>query len=247
MTTWSRAGPTACAPRPAPLQLTLFRRGRVERARTAARQLSESAGDAHRQLLDLLDGRSRTVPPVSESKTTMLPRPPEGERVSERPQLVAIPGYADRQADVHFCGHCATAALVEVADPASRVCGRCGLGLLIGAQPELAPGAGDPFVLVDSTLSVCGVSAQAEQLLDVSETRAVNRHLTEFLVPADAEASGPGDLVNLVVRAARGVGEMHEVVLRPTAEFGIRHWARIGPCGPPRAALIVLGDGIARG
>jgi hypothetical protein len=166
--------------------------------------------------------------------------------VTERPQLVAIPGYADRQADVHFCGHCATAALVEVADPASRVCGRCGLGLLIGAQPALAPAAGDPFVLVDSALSVCGVSAKAEQLLDVSETRAVNRHLTEFLVPADAEASGPGDLVNLVIHAARGVGEMHEVVLRPTAEFGIRYWARIGPCGPPRAALIVLGDGTAR-
>jgi MerR family transcriptional regulator, light-induced transcriptional regulator len=56
------------------LQLTLFRRGRVDRARTAARQLSESAGDAHRQLLDLLDGSSRTVPPVSESKPAMVPR-----------------------------------------------------------------------------------------------------------------------------------------------------------------------------
>jgi hypothetical protein len=167
--------------------------------------------------------------------------------MSERPQLVAIPGYADRQSDVHFCGHCAQAAVVEVADPASRVCGRCGLGLLIGAQPELAPGADDPFVLVDSALSVCGVSAVAEQLLDVSETRAVNRHLTEFLVPADAESSGPGGLVNLVIHAARGVGEMHEVVVRPTAEFGIRYWARIGPCGPPRAALIVLGDGAGRG
>jgi hypothetical protein len=165
--------------------------------------------------------------------------------VTERPQLIAIPGYADRQADVHFCGHCAHAA-VAGADPVSRVCGRCGLGLLIGAPPQLAPGPENAFMLVDSALSVCGISAQAEELLGVCETAAVNHHITEFLVPADAEASGPGDLVNLVVHAARGAGEVHEVVLRPTAEFGIRWWARIGPCGPPRAALIVLDDGTSR-
>jgi hypothetical protein len=166
--------------------------------------------------------------------------------MNERPQLVAIPGYADRKEDVHFCGHCAHAAVVEISDPVSRVCGRCGLGLLIGAPPELAPHPEDPFLLVDSTLSVCGMSALAEELLGVSETAAVNHHITEFLVPADAEASGPGDLVNRVIHAARGAGEVHEVVLRPTAEFGIRYWGRIGPCGPPRAALIVLGDGNRR-
>ena len=90
------------------------------------------------------------------------------------------------------------------------------------------------------------MSALAESLLGVTETQAVNRHITEYLVPADAEASGPEDLVNLVIHAARGAGEVHEVVLRPTAEFGIRYWGRIGPCGPPRAALIVLGDGTSR-
>jgi hypothetical protein len=52
--------------------------------------------------------------------------------------------------------------------------------------------------------------------------------------------------VNLLIHAARGEGEVHEVVLRPSAEFGIRHWARIGPCGPPRGALLVLGDGSIR-
>jgi hypothetical protein len=87
------------------------------------------------------------------------------------------------------------------------------------------------------------MSALAEELLGVVETEAVNRHINELLVPADAEASGPGDLVNLLVHAARGDGEVHDVVLRPTDEYGIRYWARIGPCGPPRAALMVLGDG----
>ena len=160
-----------------------------------------------------------------------------------RPQLVALPGYAERAPDILFCGHCGRAAASDLAVPASRVCPRCELGLLIGAPPALAPTPGDSFLLVDSTLSVCGMSALAEELLQVSETDAVNRHVNELLVPADAEVSGPGDLVNLLIHAARGEGEMHEVVLRPTAEYGIRYWARIGPCGPPRAALMVLGYG----
>src|SRR5215213_2146607 len=84
--------------------------------------------------------------------------------MSPRPQLVALPGYADRQADVQFCGHCGRAAVIDIAQPASRVCGRCELGLLVGAPPELAPAPSDPFLLVDSTLSVCGVSALAEEL-----------------------------------------------------------------------------------
>jgi hypothetical protein len=166
--------------------------------------------------------------------------------MSTRPQLVALPGYADRQADVQFCGHCGRAAVIELAHPASRVCGQCELGLLIGAPPQLAPAPSDAFLLVDSTLSVCGISAVAEELLGVAETEAVNRHFNELLVPADAEVSGPGDLVNLLIHAARGDGEVHEVVVRPTSEYGIRHWARIGPCGPPRAALVVLGDGRIR-
>ena len=62
-------------------------------------------------------------------------------------------------------------------------------------------------------------------------------------MPADIEVAGPESLVNRVIHAARGEGEVHHVVLRPAREFGIRFWARIGPCGPPRAALIVLADG----
>src|SRR3954467_4457094 len=164
----------------------------------------------------------------------------------ERPQLVALPGYADRQPDVHFCGHCGRAAAIDIPAPPSGVCGGCALGLLIGAPPALAPAPSDPFLLVDSTLSVCGMSGLAEELLGGSETAAVNRHVNELLVPADAEVSGPGDLVNLLIHAARGDGEVHEVVLRPTDEYGIRFFARIGPCGPPRAALMVLGDGSLR-
>jgi hypothetical protein len=116
---------------------------------------------------------------------------------------------------------------------------------MVAAPPDAAPTPEDPFILVDGQLSICGVSRLAEELLLTSETEVVNAHIGDLLVPADIEIAGPESLVNLIVHAARGTGETHHVVLRPAKEFGIRFWARIAPCGPPKAALIVLADGRA--
>jgi hypothetical protein len=166
--------------------------------------------------------------------------------VIDRPRLVALPGHGDRsRPDVQFCGHCGRPPHATDIQPASRVCTRCGLGLLVSAPPEAAPTPEDPFILVDGQLSICGVSRLAEELLLTSETEVVNSHIGDLLVAADIEVSGPESLVNLIVHAARGTGETQHVVLRPAKEFGIRFWARIAPCGPPKAALIVLADGRA--
>jgi hypothetical protein len=166
--------------------------------------------------------------------------------VIDRPHLIALPGYADHsRRDIQFCGHCGRPPLEADIQPTSRVCTRCGLGLLVSAPPDGAPTPEDPFLLVDGQLSICGVSRLAEELLMTKETEVVNAHIGDLLVPADIEISGPDSLVNLIVHAARGTGETHHVVLRPAKEFGIRFWARIAPCGPPRAALVVLADGRA--
>ena len=112
---------------------------------------------------------------------------------SSRPMLRAIPGYAGREADVLFCGHCGRAAAADDGpDPGARVCTRCNLGLLIGAPPELAPSPVDPFLLVDSTLSVCGVSGMAEEVLQVSETGLLAFWISRPLVGIDNK---PGDFV----------------------------------------------------
>ena len=162
----------------------------------------------------------------------------------DRPRLVALPGYADRpRPDVHFCGHCGRSPLEADIQPASRVCTRCGLGLIVAAPPDGAPTSADPFLLVDGQLAVCGVSRLAEELLMTKETDVVNAHIGDLLVPADVEVAGSDALINQIIHAARGSGETHHVVLRPAREFGIRFWARISPCGPPKAALIVLADG----
>ena len=140
---------------------------------------------------------------------------------------------------VAFCGHCGLAPHPEVAQR-TRVCGHCGFGLVLRARSDVAPRTDEPFLVVDSTLSVCAVSAAAEGLLGVDETSAVNKHIVDFLVPADANASSADNLLVLLVAAASGPGAPRTAVVRPREEFGVRFRARIGACGPPHAALLVL-------
>jgi PAS domain-containing protein len=140
---------------------------------------------------------------------------------------------------VSFCGHCGVAPPPDV-HRQSRVCGRCGLGLVLRAPVDVAPRADEPFLVIDSTLSVCAVSEGAEELLGIDEQSALNKHVVDFLVPADANGPSADNLLVLLVEAASGSGAPRTAVVRPREEFGVRFRARIGPCGPPHAALLVL-------
>ena len=113
----------------------------------------------------------------------------------------------------------------------TRVCARVRPGLLLQAQSAAAPGPGDAFVVADDSLSVCAVSAAAEQLLATLETDAINQPITRLLVPADAEGNG-ANLATAITWAARGDGAVHRAVVRPANTFGIRITARIAACGP---------------
>jgi len=144
------------------------------------------------------------------------------------------------QALVSFCGHCGVRPQPVAAPPASRVCGRCGLGLVLQTGADLAPRPDDPFLVIDTSLSVCAMSAAAETLFAIDETDAVNKHVADFLVPADANAPSAENLLTLLVDVAAGSREACTTVVRPRQEYGVRFWARIGPCGSPRAALLVL-------
>jgi hypothetical protein len=114
------------------------------------------------------------------------------------------------------------------------------LGLLLEARADAAPRPQDPFLIVDGSLHVCALSAESEKLLAVAETDVVNRPVTELLTPADAEASGPETLASAIMWAARGEDEPTRVMVRPANVFGVRMPLRVGACGPPRAALLVL-------
>jgi PAS domain-containing protein len=156
------------------------------------------------------------------------------------PHLRLVPAVAEPQPQKTFCGHCGAEPETDIH---GRVCESCGLGVLLTANADAAPGPTDPFMVVDGSLCVCAVSRLAEELLGTDETEAVNRHLSEFLVPADAEAASAENLMDLVINAAGESAEARVAVVRPPDEFGIRFRVQVGACGPPRAALLVLSDG----
>jgi hypothetical protein len=173
----------------------------------------------------------------------------KGLKPQARPSLKLVHG-APQEAPVEwvwFCGHCASRT-AEGGPPApvARVCRSCGLGLMLEAPSELVPGDRDAFLVVDASLLIQGLSRRAEQLLAVDEEHAINRPVGELLVCADAESGGPGSLSGVIAEAVAGGEAIASKFVRPWNTFGVRMRARIGACGPPRAALIVLGSSPSR-
>jgi hypothetical protein len=159
---------------------------------------------------------------------------------NRRPALALVPPPAPEAPEVTFCGHCGIRPQSDEATSPTRVCASCGLGLLLRCGDDVAPAPGDPFLVLDHTLSVCAVSAAAEKLLATREIDVVNAHITRLLVPADAEGSDSAGLSAAITWAARGDTGVHRTVVRPANIFGVRLQARIAGCGPPRAALLVF-------
>jgi hypothetical protein len=156
--------------------------------------------------------------------------------------LALVPRVEDAPGPtIWFCGHCGTRP--QGTDPPAtnaRVCGSCGLGLLLESPAYAAPDAGGAFLVLDRSLSVCAVSRGAEKLLATSETDAVNRHVTELLVSADSESQSGSNLAAAVSAATRGANGHGSVFVRPANLFGVRMRAQIVPCGPPQAALLAF-------
>ena len=122
------------------------------------------------------------------------------------------------------------------------MCPSCGLGLLLEARADVVPTERDAFLVIDNALLVQAMSRRAQALLAVSEEEAVNRPISELLVSPDAETQG-NRLAVAITDAASGHGEAVSAFVRPWNTFGVRMRARIAPCGPPRAALVVLESG----
>jgi PAS domain-containing protein len=163
-----------------------------------------------------------------------------------RPALKLVQGANASPAEIEwwwFCGHCAAPAPGGGApSPAARVCASCGLGLLLETRKDAAPSPKDAFLVIDSSLQVQAMSRNAQRLLGMTEESAINRQVVELLVPADAEAGSATGFAAAVVDATAGGDVGASAVVRPWNTFGVRMRARIAPCGPPRAALVVLED-----
>lgn len=166
--------------------------------------------------------------------------------MTHRPALRLVEGGLARDVPwLWFCGHCAAPSADGSAPPPNgRVCGSCGLGLLLEAREDAVPTDRDPFLVVDSSLLVQAVSVEAEAFLGVAEEAAIDTPVAELLSPADAEAQGRTGFAAAIAQAADGEDpEPTRRFVRPWNTFGVRMRARIATCGPPRAALVVLENG----
>jgi hypothetical protein len=116
----------------------------------------------------------------------------------------------------------------------SRVCGHCGLGLVL--RTPVAVARDSPFVVVDRALGVSAVSRVAELRLGMSEQCAVGLPIGRLLAPAEK----PEEFTALLADAILGGGSAQAVRCWIGEDCGEPLLVRVGPCGPPPGALIVL-------
>lgn len=131
---------------------------------------------------------------------------------------------ASPQHTVHFCTHCG--ALSDESE--RRVCGRCGLGVVLSCAPGLLPKPGAAFLVVKADLRVSAASEAAERVLGASDL--VGQPLLDVL-------SGDPGLARWIVRASMGSSRVVSVALRRGTR---RLNGRVAACGQPPAALLVL-------
>lgn len=199
-------------------------------------------------LAELTRFGERDAPVAVSSQAGRSDAQERAEEGDPRPlRLVEAPdGSSPKQASAEaatrwFCGYCGAPPIgAAVPTPTARVCQRCGTGLLLEASEEVAPAGGEPFMVVDSQLTVQALSQHAERMLAVSEPQVTNRPVSELLVAADSEQENGESFAQLLGRAASSDEQIYGAFVRPRSTFGVRLRARIGYCGPPRAALLVL-------
>jgi PAS domain-containing protein len=122
-----------------------------------------------------------------------------------------------------------------------RVCTHCGLGLVLQAVAAIAPAPGASFLVIDRELRISALSQAAQELLAVSESAGAGRPLTQFITSAASEPYQRADFLASLRGAAEGIDALRRFSVRvlPTDDPPLT--AVVGACGPPPAALLVLG------
>jgi hypothetical protein len=150
-------------------------------------------------------------------------------------------GRADGEENTRFCTHCA--ALFEApadmtgAPTRGRVCGRCGLGVVLTCSSATLSAPGAAFLVVTADLRVSAASQQAEDLFAVPDG-TYGRPLMSLLT----SPAGVGEMARVVVRAANGAFRPTTMTVQAAAsKLRTRELeAHIGGCGNPPAALVVI-------
>jgi PAS domain-containing protein len=143
---------------------------------------------------------------------------------------------------IRFCSRCGEPAPTPPGEPplrAARVCGVCGMGVLLSCARQALPGTGAAFLIATADLEVSAVSQAAEALFG-PEGDVLGAPLVDLL----GSPLGEARLAAAVTRAAlrpRSPEVLPVQGLAPGARTAGVMGARISTCGHPRAALITVG------
>jgi PAS domain-containing protein len=142
-----------------------------------------------------------------------------------------------RAGAIRFCSRCGEPAPAPAGGrplSAVRVCGRCGMGMLLSCARPALPGAGAAFLIVTADLAVSAISQAAEALFG-PEHEVLGAPLVDLL----GSPLGEARLASAVAQAALRVRDPQVLpvrgVLAPRPSS-----ARISTCGQPRAALVTV-------
>jgi hypothetical protein len=153
-------------------------------------------------------------------------------------------GRAEPAELTRFCTHCGSLFEADSSTPErplrGRVCSNCGLGMVLTCSRDLLERPGGAFLVVTTDLLVSAASEAAEDLLDSGQGLHGRPLLSVLTTP-----SGVSELARRVVRAATGDRSVAEMPVTAAAKKlnGISLVARIGRCGFPPAALVVVEAG----
>lgn len=180
------------------------------------------------------------------------PRRADAGRMSERPAervptprlraLPAAPVASVASGTIGFCARCGRGPS-PADDPSfpSRVCARCGLGLMLCAEEPARPREGDAFLVADHLGRICALSVRAERRVGLTESEALRLGVDHLLgargalreeLLATVRFACEGEVVT-VTRWPRAGPPAPEAKTRATC-------VRVGRCGPPPAALLVF-------
>ena len=138
---------------------------------------------------------------------------------------------------VRFCTHCATVEARTPAPPeqplAGRVCTSCGLGVMLHCVEEAMPKAGSALLVVRRDGTISAASAAVEALVDTPADDLIGRPIASLLL-------APRHREELERRVDQAAGGRQLVTTLAVVAEGTPLMARIGSCGEPRAALVVL-------
>ncbi|HKN93444.1 MAG TPA: hypothetical protein VJU60_03855 [Thermoleophilaceae bacterium] len=159
--------------------------------------------------------------------------------LADRPFLGSVrSALTDR---IRFCSRCGI--LREERDlgfnppDLERVCGECGMGVMLTAGRDALPGPRMSFLIATEDLRISAVSEGAERIFG-PETELLGKMLFTAM-------TSPLGLEELALRIGRAASGGRDVVLIPIElERGrpgyTRLEARIAACGPPRGALVTI-------